>query len=300
MRIALAGASGLIGQALIKELERVGHDTVVFVRPGAAAQPRPTIAWSPNKGMVSESDLEKAGPLDVVVNLSGAGIGDRRWSAKRKALILGSRLDTTNLLVSTLEKVNGGTAHLINASAVGYYGTRGSEELTEDSARGEGFLSDVCVAWESAAQSKTLRVAVVRTGIVMTKQGGALAKQLPLFKLGLGGPLGTGTQWLSPISLEDEIRALLHIIDKELTGPINLSAPMPVTNSEFTKTLAEVLRRPAILRAPQFALKIALGEEMAKELLLISQRVLPTRLLASGFTFNHPELRPLLEWAVRN
>jgi uncharacterized protein (TIGR01777 family) len=300
MRIAVAGASGLIGQALLNELENAGHETVVFSRPGAAAHSRPTIAWDPSRGTISESDLAQVGSLDVVVNLAGAGIGDRRWSAKRKALILDSRIKSTELLVSTLEKVHGRATHLINASAIGYYGDRGNEELTENSHHGEGFLADVCVAWESAAQSETVPVTFVRTGIVMTKNGGALAKQLPLFKLGLGGSLGTGRQWLSPISLEDEVRALMHIIDQGLTGPINLSAPTPVTNSEFTKALAKIVRRPAIFRAPQFALKLALGEEMASELLLISQRVLPARLLESGFTFNHPELEPLLEWATRN
>ncbi len=300
MRIAIAGASGLIGRELITQIRDGGHQPVLFVRPGSTHHDSLTIAWDPARATVNKSDLADAGRIDALVNLSGTGIGDRRWSTQRKADILSSRLTSTSLLVEHLQDFQGESPHLVSASAIGYYGSRGDELLTEESSHGQGFLAEVCTAWEKAATVSSARVTLVRTGIVMTKNGGALAKQLPLFKLGAGGILGNGHQWLSPISLRDEVRALLHIIDKGLTGPVNLVAPSAVTNREFTHTLAKILHRPAVLPAPAFALKLALGSEMAEELLLASQRVVPSRLLDSGFTFEHAELRPLLEWAVRN
>ena len=300
MRNAIAGASALIGQPLLARLYANGHETILFVRPGAKATARPAISWDPSRGTLSEGDMATVGQIDAVVNLSGAGIGDKRWNTKRKIDILNSRITSTNLLVSHLGSFQGSTPHLINASAIGFYGSRGDELLTEESAQGQGFLAEVCAQWETAAAQATTPVTFVRTGIVLTKRGGALAKQLPLFKLGLGGRLGLGNQWLSPISLDDEVRALLHILEQGLTGPINLVAPSAVTNGEFTTVLAQILHRPAVLTAPAFALKIALGNEMASELLLSSQRISPVRLLESGFRFNHTELRPLLEWAIRN
>jgi uncharacterized protein (TIGR01777 family) len=300
MRIAIAGASGLIGQSLIASLTEAGHEVIVLVRPGSKQPSQASISWDPKAGTINAEELSKAGPIDAIVNLAGAGIGDRRWNAKRKNLILESRLLSTNLLVKTVNELGADAPLLVNASAIGFYGSRGDEKLDENSSKGAGFLSEVCAAWEGATSSSTSRVALLRTGIVMSKRGGALGKQLLLFKLGLGGALGTGKQWISPISLEDEVRAIIFVIEKGLTGPINLVAPAAVTNKEFTKGLARVVRRPALLSAPAFALKLVLGNEMANELLLISQRVVPTRLVESGFEFKHPDLPSILEWAVRN
>lgn len=300
MRVAIAGASGLIGQAFVDLLQKSGHEPIVFARPNSRPVNLPTISWNPAREELSKADLESVGHIDTVVNLAGAGIGDRRWNARRKAELLNSRTSSTSLLVKHLGEFHGTSPHLINASAIGFYGSRADEVLTEDSTSGSGVLADICVAWEKAATFEGVNSAYLRTGIVMSKQGGALAKQLPLFKVGLGGQLGTGRQWVSPISLDDQLRAMMFILENKLTGPFNLVSPSPVTNREFTKTLGSVLHRPTFASAPASALKIVLGAEMASELLLISQRVLPKRLQEAGFTFEHEDLRTLLEWAVRN
>ena len=233
--------------------------------------------------------------VDTVVVLSGAGVGDKRWNAARKRELLRSRTSTTSLIARRMAEL-GGPQRLLTASAVGYYGSRGDTELVETDAPGEGFLADLCQAWEAAAQPARdagIAVATARTGLVLTPGGGALGKLLPLLKLGLAGPLGGGKQWWPWISLTDEIRALLHLIGSDVTGPVNLTAPEPLRNAELTRVLAKALNRPATVPVPAIALRIALGEFSSD--LLASQRVLPSVLTADGFEFRHPRLAPAAE-----
>jgi uncharacterized protein len=292
VRVGVTGSSGLIGGALVSALRDRGDTVVPFVRPES---PQPTdmcVRWDPSSAYVDESDLRDVERLDALVHLAGAGIGDRRWSESRKAIILSSRVESTRLLDRVAQSLPGGVGFLASASAIGWYGDRGGEELDETSARGDGFLADVCHQWEAATgslESRGTPVAHFRSGIVLSTRGGALKKQLPLFRYGLGGTFGSGRQWMSPISLSDEVRALLWIIDSHLSGPINLVAPAPLTNREFTSEMASVLHRRAFLSVPSSALRVALGREMANELLLVSQRVTPQRLLASGFVFECPD-----------
>jgi uncharacterized protein (TIGR01777 family) len=288
VRVVLTGGSGLLGRALGPALSAAGHDVVALVRrtpgPGEAR-------WDPAGGMIDSRPLEGA---DAVVHLAGAGIGDRRWSPARKAEILGSRVGSTDLLARTLAGLEHPPAVMASASAVGWYGNRGDEVLTEESGPGEGFLASVCRAWEEAAdpaRAAGVRVAHLRSGVVLARTGGALAKQLRLFKMGLGGRLGDGRQWLSWIALDDEIAAILHVLsDAALAGPVNLSAPAPVTNATFTRALGGAVHRPAVARAPRLALRVALGTEMADELLFAGQRVMPARLLEAGFAFGHGDI----------
>ncbi|HUY43187.1 MAG TPA: TIGR01777 family oxidoreductase [Acidimicrobiales bacterium] len=292
MRVGVTGSTGLIGRALVKALQARGDEVVTFVRPGSHSTSTRAVAWDPAAGTLSSAELDSAGPLDAVIHLAGAGIGERRWSAARKREILVSRVRSTATLVASLSQ-RATKPFLLSASAVGYYGPRGDETLDETSPRGRGFLSDVCVAWEDEATRYTKAggvVALARTGIVLDRRGGALAKQLALFRLGLGGRLGSGRQWLSPISLRDEVAALLWILDHRLEGPVNLTGPDPVTNRRFTGALAKSLRRPAFFAVPAFALSIVLGREGAKELVLTSQRVLPKVLTDSGFVFSDPDI----------
>lgn len=285
MRVGLSGASGFIGTALARALSARGDEIVRFVRPESPASNDPSIRWDPARGVLDEGDVRRVGGLDAVINLAGAGIGDRRWSEARRALLRSSRLDATNLIVRSLETLGAHT--LINGSAVGYYGSRGDEILDETSAAGQDFLARLCVDWEAAAEGAPapVRVAHLRSGIVLDLHGGALARQLPLFRLGLGGRLGHGRQWLSPISLHDEVRAILWILDHDIRGPVNLTAPSPLTNADFTRVLGRALKRPAALAVPRAALALALGSGLTDGALLASQRVVPTRLLESGFTF---------------
>ncbi|HXQ61116.1 MAG TPA: TIGR01777 family oxidoreductase [Acidimicrobiales bacterium] len=296
MRIVVTGGSGLIGQALVSRITADGHDVCVLVRrPPGPGQAR----WDPSEGRIEAEALDGA---DAVVHLAGAGIGDKRWSPARKDVILRSRVDSTTLLSHTLASLARPPSVLVSASAIGYYGDRGDEELTEGSGPGTGFQADVCRAWEGAtseAESAGIRVVHLRSAVVLSRQGGALAKQLPLFRAGLGGRLGSGDQWLSWISLRDEVGAILHAIDEpSLGGPLNASAPSPVTNREFTSQLGRVLHRPAVLTAPPFALRLALGRQLADELLLGSLRVVPARLTATGYRFQDPALAGALGEAV--
>ena len=255
--------------------------------------------WDPERGEIDAGGLEGVG---AVVHLAGEGIGNRRWNEAHKAKVMGSRTAGTSLLAQTLAKLNKAPKVLVSGSAVGYYGDRGDEVLTESSRPGNDFLAEVCTAWESAttpAKEAGIRVAHIRTGIVLARQGGVLPKMLLPFKFGVGGKLGSGRQWMSWISLEDEVGAILHLLgDQTPGGAFNLTAPSPVTNADLTKALGEALHRPTLIPAPRFALKAALGGEMAEELLLVSQRALPTRLLDSGYTFAHPELADALKVAL--
>ncbi|HEY5111692.1 MAG TPA: TIGR01777 family oxidoreductase [Acidimicrobiales bacterium] len=301
VRVALTGASGLIGRSLVEALHERGDTTVTFVRPTTKVFAGSTVRWDPSRGLVDEDDLKRVGNFDAVVNLAGAGIGDRRWTAARKNEILRSRVIATTLLVSTLGELANGGGFLANASAIGWYGSRGDESLDESSPRGAGFLSDVCVAWEQATTSledRGMDVAHLRSGIVLSSRGGALRKQLLLFRCGLGGYLGTGDQWMSPVSLFDEVRAILWTIDHRLAGPVNLVAPQALTNREFTRIFARALHRSAPLKVPKAIIKAVLGTEMADELVLASQKVKPEKLCSSNFQFEHPDTVSALQWAL--
>ena len=240
------------------------------------------------------SALERAGPFDGVVHLAGAGIGDRRWSPDRKRVILDSRTDSTRLLVDTLVRLSAPPPVLVSASAVGIYGDRGDEELTEASTTGTGFLAEVCRAWEAAAQPAAdggIRTVLLRTGIVLSRHGGAWGKQLPLFRVGLGGRMGSGDQYRSWITLDDEIGAVLHCLaDGGPSGPVNATAPAPATDAELAGAIGTVLHRPTRLVVPAFGLRLVLGTEMADELVLGGQRVLPRALESTGYAFAHPDL----------
>ena len=292
-RIAVAGASGFIGRALVRALDAAGYEPVPLRRPESPPADG-AVEWDPDRGTIDAAALEG---LEAVVNLAGKGIGDRRWTEAHKTAVLQSRVGSTRLLAGTLAELASPPGVLVNASASGYYGDRGDEVLDESSGPGSGFLAEICIEWEAAtrgAAAAGIRVAHLRSGIVLSPEGGALARMLLPFRLGLGGKLGDGSQWWSWISLDDEIAAILHIVrTAELSGPCNLASPNPVRNKEFTETLAGVLRRPAVLAAPRFALRVALGE-FADEGLLGSQRMFPRRLEESGFGFAHPELEPAL------
>jgi uncharacterized protein (TIGR01777 family) len=237
-----------------------------------------------------------------VIHLAGEGIGSKRWNEAQKAKISESRTRGTTLLAETLTKLANPPKVLLSGSAVGFYGDRGDEVLTESSRAGSGFLAGLCVAWEAAAapaQEAGIRVSHLRTGIVLSGRGGALAKMVTPFRLGVGGRIGSGAQWMSWISIDDEVGAIIHLLgDDAPAGAVNLTAPNPATNADFTKALGHALGRPTVLPVPKVGLKLALGGEMAQELLLGGQRVLPTRLLDSGYTFTRPELADALKTAL--
>lgn len=292
MRIAITGSTGLIGSALVSHLRASGHETVSLVRRAPASPAE--VQWDPSRGVLNPKDLEG---VNAVVHLAGAGIGDKRWTESYKNEILESRTKSTELLAQRLTEVDVKPSVFLSGSAIGIYGPRGDEELSENASHGTTFLADVCERWESAtgpAQAAGIRTAHLRTGIVLSTQGGALKKQLPLFKLGLGGRFAKGDQWQSWISITDEIRAITHLLTSSLEGPVNLTAPEPVTNGEFTRVLASVVKRPAILPIPSFGPKLLLGGELADALLFTGQRVIPTALMRDGFVFTHSTLESAL------
>jgi hypothetical protein len=294
MRIAITGASGLIGSALAADLAHDGHEVLRLVR--RSARTAGEVAWDPMTGSVDRAAL--AG-TDAVVHLAGAGVGDRRWTAAYKRQILDSRVQGTGAIASAVAALDPAPRVLVSASAVGYYGDTGDRAVDETAPRGEGFLAEVVEAWEAAAEparAAGIRVVHPRTGLVVASGGGAWRRMLPIFRLGAGGRLGGGRQYWSFISLTDEVRALRHLIDGDLAGPVNLTAPEPVTNAEATRALGHVLHRPAALPVPSLALKAVLGEFSIE--VLGSQRVVPTRLLASGFTFRHPTIDAALAAAL--
>jgi uncharacterized protein len=291
MRIAITGSSGLIGTALREQLSRSGHETVRMVRRSAAAG---EIEWDPGAGVLDPSALEGT---DAVVHLAGAGIGDKRWTDSYKQEIRESRVRSTCVLSEAIAACDTGPTVLLSASGVGIYGARGDEEIDEASTLGDDFLAQVCRDWEAGtgmAAAAGTRVALLRTGIVLSPTGGALKKQLPLFKLGLGGKFGDGTQWQSWISINDHVSAIEHLLTSEVSGPVNLTAPQPVTNAEFAKVLARVLHRPSFLPVPSFGPKLLLGSELTESLLLTGQKVRPSVLTGDGFVFSHPDLETAL------
>lgn len=293
MDIAVTGASGLIGTSLTAKLESLGHRVVPLVRsdpaPGTDA-----IRWDPKGGTIDADSLEGIGG---VIHLAGEGIANKRWSPEQKRRILDSRVDGTTLLAGTLAGLNRPPSVLLSGSAIGFYGDAGDTELTEQSPHGNIFLSDVCRAWEAstaAAEQAGIRVAHLRTGIVLDPTGGALGKTLGLFKLGLGGKLGSGRQWWSWIGIDDEVGAICFLLDHDISGPVNLTAPNPVTNATYTKVLGKVLGRPTILPVPSFGPKVVLGSELATQLLFTSARVLPNVLADAGYEFTSPDLEGAL------
>jgi uncharacterized protein (TIGR01777 family) len=299
MKVLVSGSSGLIGGALIERLLAEGHGVTRLVRSSGSGSAGgrtgiTDVAWDPDHGSIDSSGLDAAGPFDGVVHLAGAGIGDKRWNPARKQVILESRTRSTTLLATTLTTLQSPPPVLVSASAVGYYGDGGATELTEDSPAGSGFLADVCTAWEAAASPAVeagIRTVLLRTGIVLSAHGGAFGKQLPLFRFGLGGRMGSGAQFRSWITLDDEISVILHCLeDAGLSGPVNSTAPIPATDGELAKALGHVLHRPTVLAVPAPALNVVLGAEMADQLVLIGQRVVPAALIARGFTFAHTDL----------
>ena len=285
MRIVIAGSSGLIGTELVTSLRSDGHEVIKLVRRKPAASSE--VYWNPAAGEIDSSALVGC---DVIINLAGAGVGDRRWSNSYKELIRSSRVDTTSLLAETAADLK--LKVFIAGSAIGWYGDTAERQVDETSPAGEGFLAEVVVAWETAskpARDAGVRVVNIRTGLVASKHGGAWAKLLPIFKFGAGGKLGSGKQYWSFISMRDEIAAIKFLIDSpNISGPVNLTAPQPATNAEVTKAMAKVFKRPALFPVPAFALKTVLGE-FSQEV-LGSSRVIPKVLLDNGFKFTDPDI----------
>jgi uncharacterized protein len=302
VRVLISGAHGLIGSALAADLSRDGHAVVTLKRPGSKESPssiEASVLWDPAQSAIDRGAFARLGPFDAVVHLAGAGLGDHRWTARRRSEISESRIRSTRLLAAELSNLDPVPAVFVCASAVGIYGNRGDEVLTESSAPGSGFLADLCRQWEAEcrpAADAGIRVVNLRSGIVLTSRGGALRRQIPLFLLGLGGRLGTGRQYWSWITLADEIRVIRRAIqDPRFDGPLNSTSPNPVTNAEFTRALGRALHRPVLFAAPRTALGVVLGREMADEMLLASQRVVPERLTLAGHRFGHPDLGGALE-----
>lgn len=299
MPILISGSTGLVGTALVQSLGRRGHSVARLVRAGTALESKDAgqaerIAWDP---LANEFDAAGAEGADAVVHLAGASIAGGRWTPARKELLRTSRIDATRHLVGALAKLLRPPRVFVAASAIGYYGSRGDETLTEASASGDDFLAGLCREWESEAARAAqfgARVVNVRFGIVLARDGGALPRMAMPIKLGIGGKLGSGRQWMSWVTLGELIRIIEFALASEtLAGPVNVVAPNPMRNSEFTSVLAKTLHRPAAFSAPEFALRIALGE-MAGALLLGSQRVEPCRLVAAGYSFEQPSLAEAL------
>lgn len=293
MKVAITGSSGLVGSALSARLERDGHEVLRMTR---GRSDDPGAMWNPDDGWVRPGILEG---VDAVVNLGGANLGEKRWSDARKELLRRSRIDATRLLVEHIAGLESKPAVLLSASAVGYYGSRGDEELTEDSSRGAGFLAEMAADWEAEAlraESLGLRVVVTRSGVVLSKESGALAKMLLPFRLGVGGPIGRGARWFSWIALPDIVSAMMLALESDVSGPINTCA-QPVRNAEFTREFGSALRRPTIFPIPPPMLRLMYGQ-MGDETVLVSQRALPKRLSELGFQHQYPDIRSGLRHAL--
>ena len=300
MRIVMAGSGGLVGTALRPRLKAGGHRVECLVRPGGREH---GIPWDPAAGTIDAAGLEGA---DAVINLAGRNIGDRRWDEAERRLVWDSRVGATALLAGALAGLRRPPAVLLNASAVGFYGNRPGERLDERSVAGSGFFPELCAAWEAAtapAAAAGIRVASLRSGVVLSAQGGALGRLLaPLgpawlspYRWGLGGWLGDGSQVWSWIALEDEVRAIVHVLGSGLAGPVNLAAPAPIDNKGFMKAVGKALRRPVLLPIPRFVPRLLLGHDLADLLLFDSQAVYPQRLEADGFAFVHPAVEGALQ-----
>ncbi len=293
MRVAVSGSTGLVGSEVMASLSAAGDEVVRLVRR-ALAPGEKGVRWDPEKEEVDAAGLEG---LDAVVHLAGENIASGRWTAARKAAIRDSRVKGTRILCDTLAGLARPPTMLVCASAIGYYGDRGADVLTEESPAGTGYLSEVCREWESATEAavrKGIRVVALRIGVVLSPRGGALCRMLPPFRAGLGGVIGNGRQYVSWIALDDLVGVVLHALRSgELCGPVNAVAPVPVTNRELTEALGKVLSRPTPFPVPAFALRLALGE-MADALLLASTRVAPRRLEETGYRFRFPEIEGAL------
>lgn len=297
MKILIGGSSGLVGTALMKSLEAQGHEVFRLVRhaPGAKTE----VEWSPDRYSIALARIEG---FDTVVNLAGESIAEGRWTDEKKRKIRESRVKGTKLLGDALANLTKPPQTFICASAIGYYGNRGDEILTEASAPGDDFLADVCVEWEKAtalATEKGIRVVNARFGVILDVNGGALKKMLPPFRMGVGGKVGSGKQWMSWIALDDVISGINFALNHDsIRGPVNFVAPNPVTNGEFTKTLGKVLSRPTLLPIPAFGVRLAFGE-MGEALLLASQRVAPKALLHAGYSFEYATLEGALRHELK-
>jgi uncharacterized protein len=297
MRVAVTGASGLIGGALVPHMRAQGHEVLRLVRRSSGAPDE--VTWDPMGGRVDVAALDG---VDAVIHLAGAGVGDHRWSEEYKTTIRESRSVGTATLATALASMDRPPSVLVSGSAIGFYGDTGDAEVDEGAPAGSGFLAEVVVDWEAAAQPARdagIRVVHPRTGLVVAGRGGAWAKLWPLVRLGVGGKFGTGRQWWSFISLRDELSALTYLMDHPVDGPVNLTAPNPVTNAGMTKAMGQLLRRPTVFAVPAKALEIALGEFSSE--ILGSARVRPTRLLEAGFEFQDPTIDKALAyaWAMR-
>lgn len=299
MKIAITGSSGLVGSAIIDKLKKNGHTILRFVRNKEDLSDD-TLVWDPMKGI---ENSEKLNGVDIVINLAGENIASGRWTEAKKQRILESRIKGTETLCNALAVLEQPPKLLINASAIGYYGSQGDCIVNEEGPSGDGFLANVCKGWEAAtgiAEKTGIRVVKLRIGVVLSKDGGALAKMLLPFKLGLGGVVGSGKQWMSWIALEDLVGIVQHVIEDEaIRGPVNAVTPMAVTNYEFTKTLGKVLNRPTIFPLPAFVARFMFGE-MADELLLSSTRVNPTALAMTGYSFLYPDLEGAFESILKS
>ena len=292
MDVAVTGSGGLIGRALVRRLREGGHQVRRVVRSGGDGADE--VRWDPMGGTIDSSAL--AG-VDAVVHLAGEGIGEKRWTEAQKRRIRDSRVIGTTVLAEALTQLDPRPATLLTASGISVYGDRGDEVVTEATAPGTGFLPEVVEAWEGATRAAAaagIRTASFRNGVVLAADGGALAKQLPLFRFGLGGRLGPGTQWFPWIALDDEVEAIVHLLSADVEGPVNLCSPEPVTNATFTEVLGRVLGRPTVLPIPRLGPQLLLGRQLVEELLFWSVRAVPERLQASGFTFAHPDLEGAL------
>jgi len=289
--VAISGASGLIGTALTASLRADGHRVLRLTRGGITGDD--VIGWDPEAGRIDAPALEG---IDAIVHLAGEGIGEQRWTDEQKRRIRDSRVRGTAVLAAAVASRERKPNVFVSASAIGYYGNRGDEVLTEQSAPADDFLAEVCVAWEAEtrpASEAGVRTVILRNGIVLDAHGGALAKMLLPFKLGIGGRQGSGKQWMSWITLADEVGAIRHTIDQDsVRGPVNMVAPNPVTNAEFARTLGHVLHRPTVLPTPMLPVKLRFGAELVEALLLGSQRVAPAQLQVTGYEFGSPTLEP--------
>ncbi len=298
MKILITGASGLVGHRLVPSLESKGHEVLRLVR-NAPADPR-EVRWDPAKGTIDASALEG---VDAAVHLAGENLAEGRWTEEKKRRIRESRVKGTRLISETLAGLARKPEVLVSASAVGFYGSRGREVLTEQSATGDDFLADVCREWEeatAAAERAGVRVVHLRFGVILSGEGGALKKMLFPFRMGVGGRLGSGEQYMSWITLDDAVGAIEQALEnRTLRGPVNAVAPQPVTNREFTKAMGSALSRPTIFPVPAFALRLLFGE-MADATLLSSQRAEPARLKESGFVFKHPEIKGALRHVLKD
>ena len=301
MDIAVTGSSGLIGTALLAVLREAGHRAVPVLRPDSTSAGE-SLRWDPNAGTIDAAGFED---IDAVVHLAGTGIGDKRWTPEQKQRIVQSRVGPTTLLAETLAGLTKPPGVLVSGSAVGWYGNRGSEVLTEESGPPQplDFLADVCRQWEAAttpAEAAGIRTVHLRSGIVLASEGGVLPRMALPFKLGLGGRTGSGKQYMSWIGLADEVGAIVHAITTaEVSGPLNATAPTPVTNAEFTAALGHVLKRPTLLPTPVPTLKLVYGSELVEHLLVEGQRVVPDRLQATGYEFAQPDLELALQSNLR-